>query len=107
MKDTPVFKSSLVYQSHEDILYHELTQPSEDIILARNAELRKNPGCIRDLGENQDGGSWGRQVANIPMIILNKAVRDGYDLLSKDATVAEKELYRFLQSDIGKLCLIR
>jgi len=45
-----VFRSEFHYQEHTGELTHKLTQPSEDLILQRNAELRKNPGVIQDLG---------------------------------------------------------
>lgn len=102
-----VIQSKLHYQDHEDVLYHEQTQPTEDLILEYNAELRKNPGAIKDLGAGQEGGTWGRMVATIPMIMLEKAVRNGYDLYNRDAEIASKEMHRFLQSADGQLCLIR
>jgi len=101
-----VFKSDFHHQAHTDEFSHILTQPTEDLILNRNAELRKNKGAIRDLGKGQDGGSWGRQLASIPMVIFEKAKRDGFDLNCKDAKIAEKEMRRFLSTDIGKACLV-
>lgn len=94
-----VIRSKIHYQPSEDRLYHETTQPTEDLILAENAELRKD-NALRDL-------SFGRQVASIPFIMWEKAVRDGYDLNCKDSKIAEKELFRYLQSDEGKKCLVR
>ena len=102
-----VFKSTLHYQEHEDVLYHQTSQPSENLILSRNAELRKNPGVIKDLGAGKEGGTWGRQVATIPLIMLEKAKRNGYDLFSKDAKHASNEMFRFLQSEDGKKCLVQ
>ena len=95
-----VFKSELVYQPHEDKLYRKLTQPTEGVILSRNAELRKNPGALNDL-------SFGRQVASIPFNIYEKAIRDGYQLNCSDAEIRQKEMFRFLNSETGKTCLIR
>ena len=86
---------------------HELTQPSEGIILARNAELRKNPGAIKDLGQGMDGGSYGRQMATIPEIMYHKALRDGFDFYSKDKKHAAAEMQRFLATRDGQMCLIR
>lgn len=102
-----VILSELHYQDHEDKLYHRTSQPTEGLILERNAELRKNPDAIKDLGQGKEGGSWGRLVATIPVIMLDKAVRSGYDIYSKDAQIASKEMHRFLQSADGQLCLIR
>lgn len=99
-----IFKSELSFE--HDHLVHKLTQPSEDVILERNKRLRNNTGAINDL-KDEDGESWGRMLCSIPFIIWNKAIKDGFDLNSKDSTIANKELYRFLQTDIGKACLVR
>lgn len=100
-----VFKSEVVFQKHEDKMYHKLTQPSEDIILNRNRELRKNQGAINDFGKGTQ--TWGRMVASIPLNMFEKAKRDGYDLESKDAEIAQRELNRYLQSTEGKMCLVQ
>ena len=94
----PVFKSRIVYQPCEDKIYHELTQPSEKIILDRNQKMR-NELPLRDL-------SWGRKVADIPMNMYEKAIRDGYQLNAPDSEVAGREMMRYLRSEEGKLCLI-
>lgn len=101
-----VIKSDIHYQEHTGVLTHKATQPTEDIILARNAELRKNPGVIQDLGK-QSNGTFGRQLASIPLIMYDKAIRDGFDLNSKDAEHRSKELFRYLKSDEGKKCLVQ
>lgn len=101
-----VIKSKFHYQDHEDKMYHETTQPSEDSILERNKDLRNNPGVIKDLG-SESGQTWGRQVASIPFIIYERAIRDGYDLNNRNPDIAAKEMHRFLQSSIGKTCLIK
>jgi hypothetical protein len=99
-----VFNSRLVYQDHEDKLYHEVTQPTENLILERNKELRNNPGVLRDLGEGDN--TFGRQVASIPLVMYEKAIRDGYDLNNRDAQIATREMMRYLQSSEGQLCLV-
>jgi hypothetical protein len=99
-----VFRSEFI--EHGTELCHKVTQPSEDIILARNQELRKNPGAINDLGANSEE-TWGRQVASIPFIMWDAAIRCGYDLASKDHKTAEKELWRFLNSEEGKKCIVQ
>lgn len=104
---TGVIKSEVFYQNHTDELIHKTSQPTEDIILGRNAELRKNGGVIKDLGAGQEGGSWGRQVASIPFIVFEKAIRDGYGLNARDHITSGLEMNRFLQSDEGKKCLVR
>ena len=100
-----VLKSEFI-MDNDGVLTHKLTQPTEDLILARNAELRKNRGAIRDLGE-QSGGAFGRQVASIPMNLFHWAVKNGYDLNNRDSEIAGKEMMRFLQSEKGKPCLIQ
>ncbi len=101
-----VIRSDIHYQEHTGILTHKQTQPSEDLILQRNAELRKNPKVIKDLGSNKDG-TWGRNIASIPEIMYYRAIRDGYELTSGDAEHRSKELFRFLKSDEGKKCLVQ
>lgn len=100
-----VIKSEMHYQDHTDELFHKTSQPTENLILERNKRLR-NEGVVQDLGSQGGIGQWGRQVASIPFILWEKAIRDGYRLNSKDKVEAEKELHRFLMSDDGKACLI-
>lgn len=102
-----VFRSDVHYQEHDSTLTHVATQPTEGTILDRNAELRKNPKVIQDLGAQSEGGTWGRQIASIPFILYEEAVRDGFELNSKDAKHREKEMHRFLKSGKGKLCLVQ
>jgi len=102
-----VIRSDLHYQEHTGVLTHKTTQPSENLILERNAELRKNPGVIRDLGAQGKDGSWGRQIASIPFIKYEEAIRAGFELTSGDAEYRSKELFRFLQSEEGKKCLVQ
>jgi len=90
-----------------DIIHHRLTQPTENIILRRNAELRKNPGVIHDLGAQGSDGVWGRQIASIPEIMYHKAIRDGYQLNCGDKDISSRDLFRFLQTEDGKKCLVR
>jgi hypothetical protein len=100
-----VIRSDIHYQEHTGVITHKTTQPTEDLILHRNAELRKNPGVIQDLGAQGSDGTWGRSVAAIPHIMYEKAKRDGYELESGDAEHRSKELFRYLKSDEGKKCL--
>jgi len=102
-----VLRSDVHYQEHTGVLTHKLTQPSEGLILDRNAELRRDKGALRDLGQGQEGGAWGRQVASIPFIMYEQAKRDGYDISNKDAEIAGREMNRFLQTPAGKSCLVQ
>ena len=102
-----VIKSDIHYQEHDGTLTHKTSQPTENLILDRNAELRRNPGVIRDLGHGSIGGTWGRQVASIPIIIFEQAKRNGFDLSNTDAKFAANEMQRFLRTEIGKTCLVQ
>lgn len=97
-----VIKSEVLWDEAEEKLHHQTTQPSEQIILERNQRLRKDDGAaLRDL-------SFGRQVASIPFITWEWAIRNGFDLNSPDAEIAQKEMFRFLQTtDEGKACMVR
>lgn len=101
-----VLKSEIHIDDLSGVVTHRITQPTEDLILDRNKELRKNPGAIQDLGKQGTEGTWGRQVATIPENLLIWASRNGYDIYNKDQQIASKELFRFLQSDKGKPCLV-
>ncbi|RKZ81089.1 MAG: hypothetical protein DRQ35_00965 [Gammaproteobacteria bacterium] len=102
-----VLKSDIHYQEHTGVLTHKLTQPTERLILDRNADLRRSPGAIRDLGQNEEGGAWGRMVASIPFIIFEQAKRDGFDLACKDQEIAGREMNRFLQTPAGRACMVQ
>lgn len=101
-----VFRSKFHFQEHTEELTHELTQPSEDLILERNAELRKNPGVVKDLGKGNEGGTWGRMLCSIPLVMFEKAIRDGYQLNATDAQFKSEEIHRYLKSEEGKKCLV-
>ena len=102
-----VIRSDVHYQDHTGVLTHKQTQPTEDLILTRNAELRKNPGVIKDLGSQGEGGTWGRNVASIPFIMYEAAIRAGFELNSGDGEHRSKELFRYLKTDEGKKCLVQ
>lgn len=91
--------SEFHYQPHTNEVFHHQTQPSENLIYEHNQNLRKD-NVLGDL-------SFGRQIASIPFIAWEKAIRDGYALNAKDAQIAEKELFRFLRSEEGRKCLVR
>jgi hypothetical protein len=99
-----VIKSEFL--THIDEIAHKQTQPSESLILARNAELRKNPGILYDLGE-QGGDTWGRMVASIPMNMFEKAIRDGYALNSFDPDIAATAMANYLLTPEGQDCLVQ
>ena len=94
-----VIRSQYHYQPHTDTLTHVRTQPTEGLILERNADLRKD-NAMADL-------SFGRQVASIPLNMWDAAIRSGFALNHPDNETAERELFRYLQSDAGRACLVR
>ncbi|RKY42331.1 MAG: hypothetical protein DRP85_03330 [Candidatus Makaraimicrobium thalassicum] len=102
-----VIRSDIHFQEHTGELTHKRTQPTENIILERNKELRRNPGVIQDLGAQSEGGAYGRQVASVPFIMYEEAIRDGYELNKGDSKHRSNEMMRFLRSEKGQLCLIQ
>ena len=102
-----VFKTEFRADAHDDTLHHVLTQPSEDLIFEHNAELRKTPGLVRDLGKNSEGGTWGRHVAKVPMITWHMAIKQGFQLNAPDSEIAGREMHRFLLTEEGKKCLVQ
>lgn len=102
-----VVLASHINIDNDGVATHVITQPTEDIILERNKQLRQNPAALRDLGQGSEGGSWGRLVATIPENLLIWASRNGYDVFCKDNDISSKELFRFLQSEKGQACLVR
>ena len=102
-----VIRSDIHYDEGTSVLTHKTTQPTEDLIFQRNAELRKNPGVIQDLGAQDGKGTWGRMLASIPFIIFEKAKRDGFELSHSDKDHRSSELFRFLQTEDGKKCLVQ
>lgn len=99
-----VFRSTLSITG--DAISHKLEQPSEAIILERNKALRASKGALHDLGAKSEEGTWGRQVASIPLILFERAIKDGFDLTNKDPHIANLEMSRFLASSMGKACLV-
>jgi hypothetical protein len=99
-----VIKSEFL--THIDEIAHKQTQPSESLILARNAELRKNPGVLYKLGE-QEGHVWGEMLASIPMNMYEKAIRDGYPLNHPNTATSAMAMMNYLRTPEGKECLVQ
>lgn len=93
------------FDVEDDVLHATTTQPTEDLILSRNQKLRNSPDVLQDL-KADNGESYGRLLCSIPQIMYTRAIKDGYDLNSQDSSMRSRELYRFLKSDDGKLCLV-
>lgn len=86
-----VFEKQFKTQMSEGRLYAHLTQPSRDVILTRNAELRKNPGMIKDL-------SFGRFHLSIPLIDYETLKRK-YPVLVQGSNDEKKAFYKkFIRS---------
>jgi hypothetical protein len=99
-------QNDIIYQPHTDELIGVMSQPTTELIYRRNAELRKNKGALHDLCDRSEGGSFGRQIASIPISDYYEAIENGYNLNSKDAKIATSEMMRFLNSEQGKKSLV-
>lgn len=96
-----IIQNEYHFSEHDEVLTVRQTQPSEQLIMDRNAELRLNPGARRDLTGN-DGKTWGRHQANIPNIIYHKVIAEGkYDLST------ERGIQEWLNgTKEGRACLV-
>lgn len=95
-----VIQSQVVWDPSNEVLHHQTSQPSEKLILERNARVRREKP-LRDL-------TFGRQVASIPFITWEWAVRHGFDLNCPDRDIAQKEMFRFLKTtDEGRACMVQ
>jgi hypothetical protein len=92
-----VYRTKFHFQPHDDTLTTSREQPGADLILERNAELRQD-NSLKDL-------DFGRQVASIPFIVYEQAIRDGYQLNAPDSAHAGKEMMRFLKTPEGQMCM--
>ena len=83
------FRTRVVEQPHEGRVYVERTQPSERVILERNAELQK-ARILRDL-------EFGRLAATIPLLAFYTIIpRDYPEYLSSVGPVRKAILMRML-----------
>jgi hypothetical protein len=99
-------QNDIVYQPHTNELIGIMHQPTTELIYRRNAELKKNKGALHDLCARSEGGSFGRQIASIPISDYYEAIENGYDLNAKDAQIATREMMRFLNSEKGQKSLV-
>jgi len=102
-----VIRSEVHYQNSTDELFHKTSQPSENLILERNKNLR-NSGHKLEFGAGNPGkgGKWGRQLCSVPLITWEWAKRNGFDLDCPDKEIADKALMRFLKTVEGRACLV-
>lgn len=82
------FSNRYVYQPHENRLYREMTQPDEALIYKRNAEFKKIQQRKLD---------WGRYVASIPNVVLEKWSREYPEMRSKDPDVYGRKLAQLMK----------
>ena len=95
-----VIKSEVKWDASEGKLHHLRHQPSEGLILERNKRVR-NEKPLKDL-------SFGRQIASVPFITWEWAVRNGFDLNCPDKDIARKEMHRFLTTTVeGRACMVQ
>lgn len=74
-----------------DELVRRVRQPTEDRILDRNAELRKNPGALREL-------SFMGLELTIPALHYERLIRTNPDLHSRDAETKTRAWRKFFGS---------
>jgi hypothetical protein len=88
------------HDTASNVMHRRMTQITEDIILARNYEMRKNPGILNDL-------SFGRKMASIPLGLWEAAKRKYPELNAPDNETRQKALLKFLKTEEGKKCLVQ
>jgi len=95
------FTSRLTYCEATGEVLHELVQDDRDIILARNAELRKNPDAVRDL-------SFGRLLASVPNEDWEWFLRQNKGFYQMPKEERDKRLMAFLKTtERGKASMVR
>ena len=93
-----VFKSDYVRVG--DTVKRRLSQPTESLILERNAELRKDPGAIKDL-------EFGRWVGTIPLNDYEALCRKYPELSAGDGKQRQECLLKILNSEEGRKYLVQ
>ena len=89
------------FKEEEGKLYRILTQPTEDLILERNKQLRNNPGSLKDL-------EFGRQVASIPFNIWEKWRREYPELTQGDAAQRKQCILSLINgTELGRACKVQ
>lgn len=95
-----VLVSEYKTQPHEGILYRNMTQPTRDLILARNAEMRKDPSVIRDL-------TFGRHYLRIPVLDF-EMLKKKYPILAKGSNDEIKKFYHwFIRQSESEIYRVR
>lgn len=89
-----------LHQSDEDEVTGTLHQPTRNMILERNQELRNNPGTLRDF-------TFGSHVACIPLEDLFALKQKYPGLRSRDAKIRSKTMIDILRSPEGRKFLVR
>ena len=84
------FLNRYTYVPHENKLYRSMMQPTEDMIYAENAELRK---------QQQKGLGFGRYVGQIPNIVLEEWRRKHPELRCWDKEIRTKKLMQLMREN--------
>ena len=79
------------YHAADGTITRQVVQPSRDMILANNAELRKNKGVIRDL-------SFGRLALRIPLVDMHYLKRKYPVLNEPDEAAIVKFWQKFVNT---------
>ena len=96
-----IIQNEYYHDAHDETMHVRQTQPTEKLILDRNAELRRNKGAIRDL-TGPDGKKWGGMTASIPFIMYSKVMKAGRYNLQDD-----EDLNKWLmETPEGRSCLV-
>lgn len=87
-----VFKTKVERNlSGSDEFVTTIEQPSRNLILERNSQLRNNNGAMNDL-------SFGRQLASIPLEDWEWFLRHNPNYRKVDKVAREKMLFNFLRN---------
>lgn len=92
--------TTTIHDTGYDELTGVVTQPSQNMILKRNQELRNNPGALRDL-------SFGSLVASIPFVDYFGLRQKYPELRSPDAKIRSKKMIQILKSLEGAEYLVK
>jgi hypothetical protein len=88
-----VIKVDTHHVQHTGQFVMRTTQPTEDLIYERNAELQKDRALTS--GNNLLGMQY---VGEIPMILLNKWMREDPEMKAKDPAIRNAALYRHIKA---------
>jgi hypothetical protein len=100
MVDDGLFRQVFTWQAGLGWLVCKRDQAGRELILERNAALRREEGTLRDL-------TFARQIASIPLDDWAVLIAKYPDLDSRDAATKRRALVAFLQSPEGEPYRVR